>query len=180
MTLEAIFYACQHENRQGQKALYERYASGMYRLCVRYLRDPAEAEDVVMEAFMNVFNGIGKLTFQNERAFEAWLKRIFINQSLMHLRQRKLFWMTLDPESLEISHPGQADDELSARELLERLFELPDGYRTVFNLYVIEGYSHQEIGTMLGISESTSKSQLHKARKALQELLKKSENGAKP
>ncbi|MFD1142667.1 RNA polymerase sigma factor [Larkinella insperata] len=179
MTLEAIFYACQQENRQGQKALYDRYASRMYRLCVRYLRDTAEAEDVMMEAFMHVFEGIGKLSYQGERPFEAWLKRIFINQSLMHLRQRKVFWMTLDHESADLSNPLQADDELSAQQLLQLLFELPDGYRTVFNLYAVEGYSHQEIGALLGISESTSKSQLHKARRALQELVKKSENGAK-
>ena len=146
------------------------YSPVMYPLCCRYVKDTMEAEDVLVMAFTKIFEKIGQ--YKGEGSFEGWVKRIVINESLAHLRrQRSMFVVTELPET-EIEAVGASSyDYLAEEDLLEMISELPSGYRTVFNLFAIDGYSHKEIAAQLGISENTSKSQLSRARVHLQKLL---------
>ena len=161
---------------KAQRQLYDKYAARMLGVCMRYVGDQMTAEDIVVEGFMKVFDKIEQ--FKSEGSFEGWIRRIMVNESLGYLRQRKQF---LEGTSLDEAH-GIADSSILADQFLEvgemmQMIEtLPTGYRTVFNLYAIEGYAHAEIAEMLGITESTSKSQLHRARALLQQLVRNWEN----
>ena len=150
------------------------YSPVMYPLCCRYVKDTMEAEDVLVMAFTKLFDKIGQ--YKGEGSFEGWVKRIVINESLAHLRrQRSMFVVTELPDA-EIEDAGATSyDHLAEEDLLTMIGELPSGYRTVFNLYAIDGFSHKEIATQLGISENTSKSQLSRARVLLQKLLRNRE-----
>lgn len=154
---------------RAQRQVYEKYASKMLGVCMRYVVDTMAAEDVLMEGFMRVFGKIEQ--YKGEGSLEGWIRRIMVNEALGYLRLSKKMEV-VDLEEVQM-HPNylMADQQLEEEELLKMIGKLPDGYRTVFNLYAIEGYSHNEISGMLGISESTSKSQLHRARTALQRLL---------
>lgn len=154
---------------RAQRQVYEKYASKMLGVCMRYVVDTMAAEDVLMEGFMRVFGKIEQ--YKGEGSLEGWIRRIMVNEALGYLRLSKKIEV-VDLEEVQM-HPNylMADQQLEEDELLKMIGQLPDGYRTVFNLYAIEGYSHNEISVMLGISESTSKSQLHRARTALQRLL---------
>jgi RNA polymerase sigma-70 factor (ECF subfamily) len=143
----------------------------MFRLCRRYIKVQEDAEDVVIRALSKVFEGISKFRSEGEGSLEGWIRKIVVNESLMWLRRRHNFNMT---ESIEDTLP-QIDlgalSELDATEIYELITQLPTGYRTVFNLFVIEGYSHEEIATLLNISEGTSRSQLFKAKSLLKKAL---------
>lgn len=154
-----------------QRLLYERYAGKLFVVCKRYVKDTDEAEDVLQDAFVKVYQHIG--TFRAECPLEAWLKRIVINTALKHLRKQKPWENTVDVNDLAPMLP-QADESLPAlnyQYLLRLVQELPPGCRTIFNLYAIEGYNHPEIADLLDISEGTSKSQLFRARALLQQKL---------
>jgi RNA polymerase sigma factor (sigma-70 family) len=170
--------ALQKADPKAQRQLYEKYAYRMLGVCMRYVGDRMSAEDVLVEGFMRVFDKIDQ--FKSEGSLEGWIRRVMVNESLGYLRQRKRL---LDDADLEEAHAvadnSTLDQSLEAQELMEIINELPAGYRTVFNLYAIEGYSHAEIAEVLGITESTSKSQLHRARAQLQQLVKEWENGTK-
>lgn len=140
----------------------------MARLCQRYLHDRDDAEDVLMEGFMKVFKSLNKFTYTDENSLEVWMRRIIINECLMRLRKSR--WLVI-VESYATDIPETIDTAISAEEILRLISALPQGYRTVFNLYAIDGYSHAEIATLLGISESASRSQLSHARSRLKELL---------
>ncbi|MCB0503814.1 MAG: sigma-70 family RNA polymerase sigma factor [Bacteroidetes bacterium] len=141
----------------------------MLGVCRRYVRDWMEAEDVLSKGFFKVFTKIKQYQFQG--SFEGWIRKIMVNESLMHLRRRTDFNLTLESSNLQLSADQQTDDLVNANSILELLNKLPTGYRTIFNLYVIEGYKHHEIAHQLDISINTSKSQLIKARKRLQLLI---------
>ena len=146
----------------------------MFALCVRYCRNREEAEDVLQNGFITVFKNIGN--FRGDGSFEGWIRKIIVNTALMHLRSKKNELSFSDVEDLGKAHPESQFDtasQINANELKKMLERLPEGYRLVFNLFAIEGYSHKEIAEMLGINEGTSKSQLSKARNYLQEMLKK-------
>ncbi|MEZ5009691.1 MAG: sigma-70 family RNA polymerase sigma factor [Chitinophagales bacterium] len=149
--------------------IYDRYAPAMLGVCRRYVRDWMEAEDVLSEGFYKAFTKIKQFTFSG--SFEGWLRRIMVNESLMHLRKRNDFNLALESSNLQLTASNQADDLANANSILELLDRLPTGYRTIFNLFVIEGYKHNEIAEQLNISINTSKSQLIKARKRLQILV---------
>ncbi|MBT30112.1 MAG: RNA polymerase subunit sigma-70 [Thalassobius sp.] len=169
-----VIEGCKKNEHSSQQKLYQRYADSMLGLCIRYLKDRDTAEEVMVAGFMKVFEKID--TFRGEGSFEGWLKRIMVNECLMYLRKNSKNNFSRDIEEVygEIE-PIKADTSLEAKELLEMVHQLPAGYRTVFNMYAIEGYNHQEIAKELNISEGTSKSQLSKARKFLQGLIKKYE-----
>jgi RNA polymerase sigma-70 factor, ECF subfamily len=175
MNLQNIITIAKHGNSAGQKALYERYAGVFFRLSFRYVKEQNDAEDCMMEAFIKIFDSLQNFDYQTDAQTEAWMKRILVNQSLKCLRKRNTLLVTDFQENIisEIADENLADDDLSAKQILDLIIQLPDGYRTVFNLYVIEGYSHSEIAELLGVSESTSKSQLFKAKRALRKLLSK-------
>lgn len=164
---------------KAQRQLYEKYSSKMMGVCLRYVGDYMAAEDVLVEGFMKVFEKIDQ--FKSEGSFEGWIRRIIINEALGYLRQRKRIQEEADLEEAQWQADGGnlADQTLEAEELMQLIECLPVGYRTVFNLYAIEGYAHAEIATMLSISESTSKSQLHRARALLQQYVGEWENESK-
>lgn len=155
---------------KAQRLAYDRYSPRMMALCRRYLADDFEAEEAMIEGFMRVFAHIGQ--FRDEGSFEGWIRRIMVNESLMALRRKKQEGFRYDYEEVTNETPPiAADTSLEAAELMALIDRLPTGYRTVFNLYAIEGYPHEEIAGLLGISENTSKSQLHRARVLLQKML---------
>lgn len=161
-------------NSKAQSMLYERYSPKMLAICLRYMADMMEAEDVMIEGFMRIFDKIGQFNFKG--SFEGWMRRIMVNEALMRLRKKKIINVELE-EVRQESGGVSVESNLNAEELLKLVNELPVGYRTVFNLYAIEGYSHAEIAEQLDISEGTSKSQLSRARALLQERLRLMEEG---
>ncbi|MFB0945846.1 MAG: RNA polymerase sigma factor (sigma-70 family) [Spirosomataceae bacterium] len=154
---------------KAQSMLYERYSPKMLSICLRYMGDMMEAEDVMIEGFMRIFDKISQFNFKG--SFEGWMRRIMVNEALMRLRGKKMINVELD-EVRQESSGVTVESNINAEELLKLVNELPVGYRTVFNLFAIEGYSHAEIAEQLEISEGTSKSQLSRARALLQERLK--------
>jgi RNA polymerase sigma factor (sigma-70 family) len=166
---QRLIKQCRRGNAKAQRELYEQYCAGMLSVCRRYVRSIEDAEEVLSNAFIKVFNKIDQ--FKGEGSIAGWIKRIMVNESLNYIRYQKNLFVEVDEENYrEIAHQD-LNDKLDANHLLRLIDELPLGYKTVFNLYAIEGYSHKEIGTSLGISENTSKSQLSKARKTLQRKL---------
>lgn len=133
-----------------------------------------EAEDILVQGFFKIFKKIDQ--YQNKGSFEGWMKKIMINESLMFLRQRKNFHLSLQQDEIDIPEQEEIQSNIQYDELLELLNQLPVGYRTVFNLNVIEGYKHREIAEKLGISINTSKSQLIQAKKKLQSIIKKKQS----
>ncbi len=147
----------------------------MFRLCFRYLRSKEEAEEVMANGFLKTFDHLKRFEDRGTGSLSAWIRRIMVNECLMVLRkQRPVF---VDADDTLSATPGQigADAQLDAEDLYELIRSLPTGYRTVFNLYVIEGYSHREIAAQFNISENTSKSQLSRARALMQEMIRQRE-----
>jgi RNA polymerase sigma-70 factor (ECF subfamily) len=170
--LEQLVKACIRQDRKAQRALYERFAPVMHTVCLRYIKDAAEAEDILLKAFMKVFQNLKK--FRAEGSLEGWIRRIIVNEALMYIRRNKNMYPEVDVDEASESHELHPN-HLAEEDLLQLIYELPVGYRTVFNLYAIEGYSHQEIAEMLDITEGTSKSQLSRARQLLQQKIHKME-----
>lgn len=169
-----LINGCIRGDREAQKRVYDLYSPLMYPVCLRYMKNTVEAEDVLVIAFTRIFEKINQ--FKATGSLEGWIKRIVINEALMHLRKQRTMFVISD---MEIEDVDRADDNtynyLEAEELFSMLDKLPPGYRSVFNLYAIDGFSHKEIATHLGISENTSKSQFSRARVFLQKLLKSEE-----
>ena len=155
--------------REAQKALYDSYAPKMLALCQRYIKDAHFAEDVMIEGFVKVFRNLPGFRF--EGSFEGWVRRIMVREAIDYLRKRQ--FVVFDDTRVDESGSEQNVSDPYQLEALEHLIDsLPEGYKLVFTLYAVEGYKHAEIAEVLGISENTSKSQLYKARKHLQEQLK--------
>ena len=157
-------------NPTAQRTIYEKFAPKMLSVCRQYIKDLQFAEDVMIHGFVKVFKGLN--SFEHRGSFEGWIRRIMIRESISYLRKKQ--FVVYDDEVIE-NQPQQYQDEgsLMDEEHIQALIDaLPEGYKMVFILYSIEGYKHQEIAEMLAISEGTSKSQLFKARKLLQENLK--------
>lgn len=154
-----------------QKQLYDRYAALMFSVCRRYLRAREDAEEALVSGMYKVFSQID--SYSGQGSFEGWIRRIVVNEALMRLRKHQTLLFPGDEAMPQDQTDGfSIEAELSAREILELLDQLPTGYRTVFNLYVLEGFKHHEIADMLGISINTSKSQLILAKEKLRNLLK--------
>jgi RNA polymerase sigma-70 factor (ECF subfamily) len=170
MDEKKLIQACIDENRSSQKALYERFSAKMYYVCLRYARHELEAQDMLQDGFIKVFDNISK--FKHNGSFEGWIRRIMVNTSLNYCRKSSFKNEQIGIEDYQDKVvDSKAVSNLSEQELLKLIQTLPDGYRMVFNLYVIEGYSHKEIGELLNTTESTSRSQLAKARKWMQKVL---------
>lgn len=166
--LDEIVKGCIKGQRQAQNDFYKHFARKMYAVCLRYSKDATEAEDILQDGFVKIFSHIS--SFKNEGSLEGWVRRIIVNTALERFRKKTpLLTSSESYEKVTDLHYDTIESTISAKELMEIIQKLPPGYRTVFNLYAIEGYSHKEIGEMLGISEGTSKSQLARARGLLQE-----------
>jgi len=167
-SLNQLVTACIKQDRKAQRSLYERFAPVMHTVCLRYVRDAAEAEDILLKGFMKVFQNLKK--FRADGSLEGWIRRIIVNEALMYIRRNKHMYLEVDVTEASEAHDLHPD-HLAEEDLLQLIYELPVGYRTVFNLYAIEGYSHQEISEMLDVSEGTSKSQLSRARQILKQKI---------
>lgn len=171
MDLKELINQCLLGNQDAQRLLFDAFVTPMTRLCLRYLKDRGLAKDAMMDGFMKVFDQLKQFRFYHERSLEMWIRKIMINECLMKLRSDRSRWFT-DVSYAESSREEE-DGKLSAEEIMALVQSLPKGYRTVFNLHVIDGYSHKEISDMLNITESASRSQLTHARSKLKELLRK-------
>lgn len=171
MTDEELVTLCCKQDRKGQEMLFKMFSSKMLGVCSRYADSSEEAEDILQEGFIKIFQKMD--TFRSQGSLEGWMKRIMVNTALDSFRKNKNLRYQIDIESIEYTS-GEIPSvmgTMGAKELLKLIKTMPAGFRTVFNLYAIEGYTHKEIGEMLGITESTSKSQYSRARVFLQKLL---------
>lgn len=169
-----LIRGCLRGSAQCQRDLYERFAGKMYAVCLRYARTREDAADILQEGFLKVFSKMGQFQFQG--SFEGWVRRVMVNTALRaYQKQRYEFEQTGYERLPELPVEPDAVALLSESELLNVVQKLPDGYRAVFNLVAIEGYSHAEAANLLGIQESTSRSQLTKARRHLEEEVGKLE-----
>ncbi|THH41051.1 RNA polymerase sigma factor [Neolewinella litorea] len=174
MTEQEMIDGCRANDRRAQRAVYDRFSPVMGAVARRYCQRDADADDVLVAGFFRVFDKID--TFSNQGSFEGWVRRIVVNEALMLLRKKHALRQAselteVDPALYAI--PAVAAERLAEQDILRLLDGMPTGYRTIFNLYVIEGYKHREIAEMLDISINTSKSQLILAKKRLRELLEK-------
>ncbi len=158
-----------------QKCLFDQWAERMLLICRRYVKNNEDAEELLLDGFYKFFKNLSSFSFQGDAAFFGWLKKIMVNECLMFLRKKNAFIIVSDTVVEDISLEEEALNNLSAVEIYNLIIQLPVGYRTVFNLYEIDGMKHTEIAVLLGISENTSKSQLFKAKNLLQKML--SSNG---
>ncbi|MFZ4425680.1 MAG: RNA polymerase sigma factor [Saprospiraceae bacterium] len=171
MTEQELVKGCLSGRQKYQEELFRRYSGKMFGVCLRYARHRMEAEDVLQDAFVKIFEHLPQFAFKG--SLEGWIRRIVVNTAIKTF-DRKPFTheqIGIDPNWDAIAPDTPGDAAMGEKELLRLINRLPDGYRVVFNLFAIEGYGHQEISEMLGIQESTSRSQLVKARKFLQEQL---------
>ncbi len=171
MELSAILKECRTNSLTAQKCLYDCYARFFFLFCRRYLRTDELAEECMMNGFLKIYAGLASFDYQNDAASMSWMKKIMLNECLQELRKKERFFLVAENQAEEIAINSSAIDQLSAVDLFKLITKLPIGYRTVFNLYAIEGLKHTEIALELGISEGTSKSQLNKARALLQQML---------
>lgn len=169
-----LIAALKRGESRAHKVAYERFSGRMLAVCMRYCANRDDAEEVMIDGFMRVFEKISQ--FREDGSFEGWIRRVMVTESLMFLRKNKQ-WRQEIPIDDVTAEPDYAwaDTAIHENDLLRMVNQLPDGYRTVFNLYAIEGYNHAEIAELLGISEGTSKSQLSRARAILQATIAKAE-----
>lgn len=171
-----LIRSCIEGDRAAQKVLYDRLAPRMFPICIRYIGDRVQAEGVLQDGFITLFTKLKD--YKGEGSFEGWARRIFVTTALMSLRKKDALKMS---DELDLARGMKAEtvsqtQSIGYKELMELVMSLPPGFRTVFNMYAIEGYSHKEIGEMLGISETTSRTQLSRARAWLQNKIKEREN----
>ena len=167
---EDVIALCLKGDRSAQHQLYNLYSKAMYNICYRMTNDVDEAADVLQESFISAFNNLG--SYRGTASFGAWLKKIVVNKSINHIRSKKMDLVPL--EDVEPVSEVEVDDRdlyLDIERIKSCIELLPDGYRVVFSLYLLEGYDHKEIGQILGITESTSKSQYNRAKAKLRALL---------
>ena len=167
-----LFKDKEHLTTREAKAIYDSLSRKMYAVCLRYMGDRDSAEDILQDGFVTLFNKLG--TYSGEGSFEGWARKIFVNTALMSLRKKDIMKNCEDVEAARSisSDDPSAIQKIGYKDLLALIASLPPGFRTVFNMYVIEGYSHKEIAEELGISEATSRSQLQRARALLQSRIK--------
>ncbi|AZA84457.1 RNA polymerase subunit sigma-24 [Chryseobacterium lactis] len=163
-----LLLECQRNDRNAQRKVYEKMAGKLYSVCRRYLKNDEDIEEVLADTFYKIFTKINQL--QTPETFEAWTRKIAVNECLQKIRTNKALFISLE-ENMVDSPDGSPENISFEKDILSLLKFLPEGCRAIFNLFAIEGYPHKEIAAMLSISEGTSKSQLNFARKKLQELL---------
>jgi RNA polymerase sigma factor (sigma-70 family) len=169
-----LIEGCRKGNRASQKALYDRFCKKMMVVCLRYSKSTPEAEDILQEGFVRVFQGLEG--FRQDSKLETWMTRIMVNTALNHHRKKLYLFPMVDVETIDIPQSEVSLSGIHFTELLDMVQALPQGCQIVFNMFAMEGYSHKEISEMLGISEGTSKSQYARAKSLLQAKLLKESN----
>ena len=170
---QEIIDQCREGNQKAQFQLYKLYYKPMYSVCMRLMNNEADAEDVMQEAFLNAFKKID--TYKGEVSFGAWLKKIVINRSLDYLKKRKMKFEEINEKTNKFIDYQMETKEVNMKVIKDAIQKLPDGYRVVLSLYLIEGYDHEEISEILGISNSNSRTQFLRAKNKLKEILKDKE-----
>lgn len=168
---QELIDGCRKSDRASQRALYDRYCRKMLVVCLRYSKTTAEAEDILQEGFVKVFNGLKD--FRQESKLETWITRIMVNTALNAQRKKLYLYPMVDVQEIDLPEEELSISGIHFTQLLEMIQALPQGCQIVFNLFAIEGYSHKEIAEQLGISEGTSKSQFARAKSLLQKRLAK-------
>ncbi|HLV70200.1 MAG TPA: sigma-70 family RNA polymerase sigma factor [Xanthomarina sp.] len=168
MGLKQLIQKCNKNDTKAQAELYQLFAGKLFSVCLKYCKNYAEAEDNLQDAFVTIFNKISQ--YKHKGSFEGWLKRITINTALQRYRNQGVFEI-IDDTNIEDVEITVEDDDVTLEFLLQIIQELPDRYRLVFNLYVLDGYSHKNIADMLDITTGTSKSNLARARKILKDKI---------
>lgn len=171
IVLTEILEGCKKGNSKSQRNLFDFYYMPMLNICIRYVKEIIEAEDLLSQGFTKVFKNISQFQYEHEYGLQAWIKKIMINECLMFLRKRNNFYLVSLTEADEVAITDVQLEQIDAHYIYQSIAELPVGYRTVLNLYVVEGFSHAEIGVLLNIKEATSRSQLNKAKEALKHKL---------
>ncbi|HEY0751343.1 MAG TPA: RNA polymerase sigma factor [Chitinophagaceae bacterium] len=167
-----LIAGCLQGDRKLQHELYDRFAAKMFGVCLRYAGSTEEAEDILQEGFIKVFKKIS--SYRGDGSFEGWIRRIFVNTAIEHFRRKTYMQPITEREenTVEAKYLSVLDN-LAEKDIIRLVQQLSPGYRTIFNMYVVEGYTHKQIADALGISEGTSKSQLSRAKIILQDLVKK-------
>ncbi len=173
MTNEQLIENCLKGNARAQKLLYDKFGPKLMGVCFRYATNKQEAEDLLQDGFIKIFEKLDK--YSGIGSFEGWMRRIVVNTALDNIRKNKKFLLNtdLETEGYKLSSNDFIEERLAAKDLIKVLHSIPLGYKTVFNLYAIEGYSHKEIAEQLGVSTSTSKSQYSRAKALLREKITK-------
>ncbi|UXP31112.1 RNA polymerase sigma factor [Reichenbachiella agarivorans] len=175
LTDRELVALCKKGDKKGQRLLFEREARVMLTVCKRYIGDESTAEELMLIAFMKVFDKMDQ--FKSEGSLQGWIRRIMVTTCLEWIRKNKALYKEVDLQDVDHQIDYEAaTTSLEIDDLMHMVLELPQGYRMIFNMYAIEGFSHQEIANELGISINTSKSQLSRARKLLQEKIERQEN----
>jgi RNA polymerase sigma-70 factor (ECF subfamily) len=171
---EQILIGCKKGKKQAQYQFYELFKKLVFSVAMRYAKDVPEAQDIMQDSFVNLYRDLYQ--YEPTGALGGWVRRVTVNTALMHLRKKRMLFSDVEIHTLAEHRQGQDDilSNIGAKEIMKMVQELPDGYRVVFNLYVVEGFTHKEIGEQLKISENTSKSQLSRAKKMLRGVLEKS------
>ena len=169
---EQTISKAQHGDRCAMHEIYNAHAAYLFAVCTRYVADNDSAKDVMQEAFIRIFSNITQFRYRGEGTLRAWMTRIVVNEALKHIRRNSIFYDT-DIEKIDMPDEEETDIHgVPPDDIHDIIRQLPDGYRTVLNLFVFEQKSHKEIAQMLGISELTSASQYHRAKKLLKKLVK--------
>ena len=167
-----LIQGCIEGERRMQEELYNRFSPKMFAVCLRYAGNADDAQDILQEGFIKIFKNLTR--FRSEGSFEGWIRRIFVNTAIEHLRRKKYLKPIDEKEENTLPYKEVTVlDSLGEKDIMDLINQLSPGYRTVFNMYVVEGYTHKEVGDILGISEGTSKSQLARARMILQDMVVK-------
>ena len=171
MTEQRAIDGCRRQDRISQKYLFDTYSDGMLMVCLRYVKDLPDAEELMLNGFTSFFKSIDRFVYNGQGSIGGWLKKIMVNECLMFLRKKNRLVIVNEEHAMDVGSSSGQFEKMSAGELFQLILGLPTGYRTVFNLVAVEGYSHKEMAQMLGITEGTSRSQLNKARIMLQKAI---------
>lgn len=168
-----LIIGCKQQDRKAQKKLFDKFAYAMLLLCMRYVQNKSDAEEMMLNGFYKFFKNIERFEYAGDGSTTPWLKKIMVNECLMFLRKNADLDIYDEEQAAEVAANDEVISRLTANEIFALVQLLPPGYRTVFNLYVVEGLSHKEIAGLLEITEGTSKSQLNRARLMLQKEMHK-------
>ena len=165
-----IINGCRSGDRKMQELLYSRFSGKMFAVCLRYSGNMDDAQDVLQEGFIKIYTNLDK--YRGDGSFEGWIRRIFVNTSIEHYRKKSVLQKSIDPAEVIVEDKDwNILDDLAERDIIKLIQQLSPGYKLVFNMHVIEGYSHKEIAEQLGINEGTSKSQLARAKMVLKRMI---------